>query len=271
MERAEQPVDGRNRSGVVLVPGSGFGAVMPVMEERRGDDSFQRTEPQIDVGVDEQALDALQREVGDDRRHAEAENQDRQGRRRPGDDHIDRVTSIRRQPVELRCGVVDTMESPERRDLVAHPMTPVAADLRDQQGLGPAEPAGLRREVLGHLGGHHMAGDRKDDREHGGEAERSEYLVDDETCGIGRCAAAGGRPTAGCGAVCNRSMSTNGTPSSRSAAATSGRVQLDQINRAPATSDGQRRRRTAVSRQAHAGAPIPGWLTAVGPIAPHRS
>ncbi len=193
MQRAEQPVDRRERAGVVLVPGSGFGAVMPVVEERRGDDSFQRTEPQIDVGMYEQALDALQREIGDDGRNAETQNQDGQGCRRPGKDHIDRVTAIRCQPVELWCGMVDTVESPERWNLVAHPMSPVPADLRDHQRLSPSEPSGLLREERWHRCGHHMAGDREHDRQHGGETECSEHLVDDESRGIGRCA----RPTKG--------------------------------------------------------------------------
>ena len=158
---------------------------MPVMEERRGDDPFQRTEPQIHVGVDEQALDALQREIGDDGRNAEAEDQDRQRRRRPGDDHVDGVTAIRRQPVELRGRMVDTVKSPQHRDLVAHSMAPVPADLGDQQGLCPAEPPGLLREVRRHHGGHCVAGDRKHDGQHGTEAERGEYLVHDESRRVG--------------------------------------------------------------------------------------
>ena len=49
----------------------------------------------------EQPLHPLQREVRRHGRNGEAEHQDRQRRRRPGEDRVDRMTSARRQPVQL--------------------------------------------------------------------------------------------------------------------------------------------------------------------------
>jgi hypothetical protein len=186
IQRAEQPVDGRDRTGVVPVPRPRLGAVVPMMEERRGNDSFQPPEAAADVGVDQQTLDALDGEVTDDRRSGEAEHQNRQRRREPGERHVDRVSSIWGQPVHLAGGVMHLVESPERWNLVAQPVTPVAAHLRDDESLCPTEPNGLHREVPRDLAWQGNSGERESNDERGSEAESSKDLVDDEAGGIGR-------------------------------------------------------------------------------------
>jgi hypothetical protein len=61
------------------------------MEERRRHEPLDDTESKIDVGTDEESLESLQREVGDDRRSAEADREHWERCRGTGGHGVDRV------------------------------------------------------------------------------------------------------------------------------------------------------------------------------------
>jgi hypothetical protein len=129
VQSTEKPIRHGERDGVVLVPRTWFIAVMPVVKERCHVDPFDQPPANIDVGTHEQPADPFQDEHRGHHRHREAEHQHRQRGREPGEGCVQRMTSGRRQPVELHRRVMDPMKPPQHRGLVAEAMTPVAAHL----------------------------------------------------------------------------------------------------------------------------------------------
>ena len=133
----------------------------------------------------EQALEPFDGEVRGDGRDAEAEHDQGNGHRGPGERHVDRVSTIGGEPVHRLDGVVEAVESPQDLDLVGRPVAPVSGDLAQHETLEHDDPARLQSDAVTHHVRHDELEQGDDDQERCGEHQGREDFVEHEVHAVG--------------------------------------------------------------------------------------
>ena len=187
---AEDAVEPGEDGGVIAVALKPLG-VVPVVEAGRGEQPFERTEAPAHVGVDEEAPETPDDQdqdgdqpVAEAHRVDEAEGEERGQHHEPRPEEVDRVGARADHEVDFLGAVMDRVEAPQQRDLVAQPVRPVVGGLADHhRGRGP-RPHRQGGDPAQQSAGNEPVGDHHHHRHRYAEHQAGEESVDEIVAGV---------------------------------------------------------------------------------------